>query len=113
MTQTRHDLPDILSFPPTITNNNLADIIYWLKHDDYVVIHNNYQYGRFFHQKCPDNVLNRVIYINISSCPTLLYDGEWEWYIKNSGCMECTCDLKTKTSSFSSNLKYVYNFNLN
>ena len=30
--------------------------------------------------------------------PGLLDDGEWNWYIKDTGFDECTCSLKNTTS---------------
>ena len=40
--------------PLVITNNNLVDIINWLKAEAYVIIHSNN--GRFFH-KCTKTTL--------------------------------------------------------
>lgn len=112
---TEPDTGEHPSCQPKSTTNNLADIIKWLGAGDYVVVHNNYKHGRFFHKQCPDPNFDidqhRVTYVNVGSMPGLLDDGEWEWYIKNSGCHECSCPLKTATQS-SSGLKYVYQFSL-
>jgi hypothetical protein len=88
-----------------LTNNNLLDIINWLKRGAYVIIHTD-SCGRFFH-KCDgkSNSLevkqyldtHRFIYVNVGRMTGFLDDGEWEWYIKNSGFDECTCEIKTAT----------------
>ncbi|CAH6419809.1 Hypothetical protein HVR_LOCUS890 [uncultured virus] len=90
----------------TITKNNLVDIINWLKRDAYVIIHA--KNGRFFH-KCSKKQLseeerktyintNRFIYVDVSKMTGLLDDGEWEWFIKDSGKSmgidECKCGLE-------------------
>ena len=105
-------MSDRLTTPPKVTRNNLKDIIDYLNDGDYVVIHDDVKYGRYFHQKCPttdDDFINnnRVIYVNVNKMPGLLDEGEWEWYIKSVGHCECTCNLKT-TLSDSSSAKYKY-----
>jgi len=97
-----------LNIGPTISTNNLKDIIDWLNFGDYVVIHDNWKYGRFFHTKCSaDDCMSdeaikqflencRIIYINVSSHSSLLDDGEWEYYIKSANHQECTCKLKKR-----------------
>lgn len=97
---------------PTVSNNNLGDIIEYLNNGDYVIIHDGIRNGRYFHHKCPNENTeyienNRVIYINVSKMPSLLDNGEWEWYIKSVGHSECTCNLKTLLSD-SKNAKYKY-----
>ena len=93
--------------PLVITNNNLVDIINWLKAEAYVIIHSNN--GRFFH-KCTKTTLtdeeitnyvntHRFIYVNVKKMPELLDDGEWNWYINNEGFDECKCSLKNISSS--------------
>lgn len=83
------------------TSNNLADIINWLKDDNFVFIHNGAIGGRFFH-KCDGTPCDftslvektDVIYVDVRSHPGLLEDGEWNWYIENAGFKECTCGLR-------------------
>jgi hypothetical protein len=95
---------------PQTTENNLLDIINWLKEGDYVVIHNNYKYGRYFHSQCNEKEQTddeikpylentRIIYVNVSHLPGLLDDGEWNWYINQEGNQECKCQLKTRFSN--------------
>ncbi len=92
---------------PATTENNLGDIIRWLKKGDYVVIYDVFS-GRFFH-KCEKKDLNaeqidkslkncRVTYVNVNRMPGLLDDGEWNWYIKEAGMDQCTCNLKDRLS---------------
>lgn len=95
-----------LNEPLVITRNNLADIINWLESGAYVVVHS--KNGRFFH-KCTKNTLtadeikhyldtHRFIYVNVSKMPGLLDDGEWNWYITETGFDECKCSLKDTAS---------------
>lgn len=93
----------VLDLKHPITTNNLVDIIEWLKEGAYVVIHNRFQYARYFHLKCtgeekdPNDLKSlRVIYLDVQSMNSLLNDGEWEWYIKKQGIPECTCSLKKR-----------------
>ena len=103
-----------LTSPPQTTSNNLRDILDWLKEGDYVVIHNNYRSGRFFHANCrPQSCLDtsRVIYVNVSSLPGLLDQGEWDYYITEGGFDECHCHLREKTSD-PNGLPHSYHFQL-
>ena len=118
MTTPLNERSDLDSSPKT-TNNNLKDIIDWLRLGDFVVIHNDYKFGRFFHTNCPvsngeigktlEN--SRVIYVNVKSLAGLLDDGEWEYYIKDNGHRECTCDLKEHVLD-PKKLPHIYNFTL-
>ena len=87
---------------PKTTTNSLRDVIDWLKKGDYVIIHNNYKHGRFFHSKCPQGTDkdHRIIYVDVSKMPGLLDDGEWDFNIIDSGNVECTCCLKDKYSKY-------------
>lgn len=98
---------------PEVTSNGLLDVITWLKLGDYVVIHNDFKYGRYFHSKCPNNSDNfidnhRIIYVNVHHMPGLLDDYEWEWYIKDAGYDECICELKSMMSTSSNKSKYCH-----
>lgn len=114
MSDSNNNISDYqLNQNPICTDNGLADIISWLKNGDYVVIHDNYKYGRYFHSKCPDDYSDdyinnhRIIYVNVSYMPGLLDDGEWEWYIKSENNSECTCELKSRMID-PNDLKYSY-----
>lgn len=97
----------ILDLKSPITDNSLVDIINWTKEGACVIIHNKFKYGRYFHPRCGtsdqdldsnyDNL--RVIYLDVSSMPGLLEDGEWNYYVKEKGTPECTCDLKKSLSN--------------
>lgn len=97
-----------------LTDNNLLDVINWLKLGAYVVIHTDY--ARFFH-KCSEKNLSeievdeylkhhKIIYINVSKLPGLLDDGEWNWYITNAGFDECKCSVKNTLSNLNLTLPY-------
>lgn len=90
------------------SKNNLMDIIGWLKLGAYVVIHS--EFARFFHI-CDGKTMteteikeyinsHRFIYVNVSSLPGLLDDGEWNWYINEYAkpVSECKCSLKQVTA---------------
>lgn len=104
---------DHLTEPLEITDNNLADVIQWLKKGHYVIIHS--QYGRFFHdcslQFCNEDQIeeflnhHRIIYLDVSSHSSLLDDGEWNVYIEGAGFQECKCTLKKRLSR-SDGIKY-------
>ena len=114
-----------LTTKPKTTSNNLRDVIDWLKEGDYVVIHNNYLHGRFFHSNCIETpnipvsdltdqmLLNnrRIIYVDVKSMPGLLDEGEWEYYIKLGGFSECKCHLK-ETVSNGNGLAHTYHLKL-
>ncbi len=103
--------PSRLDSAQKITSKSLLDIIGWLKEGDYVVIHNAFTVGRYFH-KCMGDAQDegkiatilentRVDYVNVSTLPNLLDEGEWECHFKQEGFNECTCSLKGRVSSYS------------
>jgi len=107
---------------PQISTDYLVDVINWLKEGDYVIIHDNYQYARYFHSHCDQKSYTdeeitqfldncRVIYFDVRSLPGLLKEGEWEWYIKNEGHAECNCQLKTRCT-LPAGLPHSYHLNL-
>jgi hypothetical protein len=75
------------------TNNMLLDIINFLKSGHLICLHYNNSETYFYSQSIETNdkiELLKLIYINISSCPSLLEDDEWPYYIKNNGFVEYT-----------------------
>ncbi len=87
---------------PITTNNQLVDIINWLKLGDIVVIYNAYGSWRVFHNQCEKQCLVstsdpkpkitcRISTIYCKTIPGLLDEGEWEYYIKQEGNSECEC----------------------
>lgn len=90
----------------TGSENNLSWIIKQIGLGHYVVIHSNiiinstsFKSVRCFHKQCPESNTDfaektNVIYIDVSKSPSLLYDGEWNWYICNADekYHECGCN---------------------
>ena len=70
---------------PEITTNSLADIISWLGFGDIVVLHCNNFRRMAFHNNNEIQGNERIIYVNVSSMPSLLDVGEWNWYIEKAG----------------------------
>jgi hypothetical protein len=114
------DIVCVLS-DPVCTTNMLKDIIDWLKLGDYVIIHNNGNNGHFYH-KCPSSPGDnkdikqhlktmRVIYVNVSTDPSLLHEGEWPWYISDSGFKQCTCGLHQLVGT-SKEIPHLYQFSV-
>jgi hypothetical protein len=72
-----------------ITKNALHDIIVWLQLKNIVCIHANKNYKFFYNKAIVSNKNEldntKLIYIDVSIDPNLLYDDEWTWYIKNNG----------------------------
>ena len=68
-----------------ITTNSLFDIIQYLKDGNMVCLHtrNDRVYFHF-----PDSINDKLIYIDVSSMPSLMDNGEWPWYIKIAGFVE-------------------------
>jgi len=71
------------------TNNNLFDIINWLK-KGYIVCLFSYNKKLFFYNKNKiDNITNeKLVYVNVSHYASLLAEGEWPWYIMREGFVE-------------------------
>jgi hypothetical protein len=67
------------------TTNSLFDIIQYLKDGNMVCLHtrNDRVYFHF-----PESINEKLIYIDVSSMPSLMDNGEWPWYIKNAGFIE-------------------------
>ena len=69
------------------TTNSLFDIIQYLKDGNMVCLHTNNDYIYFhFTDVIKDN--EKLIYIDVSSMPSLMDEEEWTWYIKNYGFVE-------------------------
>ena len=96
---TAKNFTSVLDLKHPVTNNSLIDVIEWLKEGAYVVVHDHFRSGRYFHYKCPGKEKLeelRVVYLDVESMKGLLGDGEWEYYIKEEGIAECTCILKER-----------------
>lgn len=102
MSVTEEKKHTVLDFKHPITSNTLVDVLAWLEEGAYLVLHDHFKRGRYFHKKCDrdneDEVSNlRVIYLDVDRLPGLLDEGEWDWYIKQKAA-ECTCRLKSRLS---------------
>ena len=64
------------------TTNSLFDIIQYLKDGNMVCLHTSNEH-KYFHY--PESINEKLIYIDVSSMPSLMDEGEWPWYIKNEG----------------------------
>jgi hypothetical protein len=86
------------------TNNNLLDIINWLK-KGYIVCLFSYNKKIFFYNKeIIDEITDeKLIYVNVSHYASLLADGEWPWYIMRENFMEYKSIDKLPT-----NKEYIY-----
>jgi hypothetical protein len=76
------------------TSNNLADILRWLSNGHVVILHTGKINKKSFFLELGHVVGKRrvflphllddhskMIFVNVSYMPSLLDDGEWEWYI--------------------------------
>lgn len=80
-----------VKFPPlTFTNNNLFDVIQFIKDKNVIALHTE-RACRVFHSlsfEQPETKASlqnvRVIYLDCNKLTGLLEDGEWEWYIKQA-----------------------------
>ena len=71
------------------TNNNLKDIIGWLKEGSILCLM-TYNKKKFYYstetlEQLDDTTL---IYVDISNHSSLLNEGEWPWYIEKEGFVE-------------------------
>ena len=71
------------------TNNNLLDIINWLK-KGYIVCLFSYNKKLFFYNKeILDHITDeKLINVNVSHYASLLSEGEWPWYIMKENFVE-------------------------
>ena len=76
------------------TSNSLKDVIDWIKDGNCVILYSKGKPSLIYHD-C-NKELKRVIFIEIIMMPSLLDEGEWPWYIENSGCKQCSCIIKDK-----------------
>jgi hypothetical protein len=69
------------------SNNNLYDLINWSK-NGYIIILNRKSQCKLYSR--PEYKLsNKVVQINLSHrWESLMDDGEWPWYLIESGCVQ-------------------------
>ena len=75
--------------PLKITNNNLVDVIEFIKAKNVVALHTTTACRVFQNISTEEPSLDslkdrRVIYIDCNAHEGLLGEGEWEWYIKDA-----------------------------
>ena len=81
---------------PNCTNNQLKDVISWLKNGNLVVLYNKYGQVQVYHNNCQENQNydDRICCVRCNSVPGILDKGEWDYYIdvKQGGKNNvCTC----------------------
>lgn len=77
---------------PKTTGNSLKDIVGWLATGDMVILHTGTGEKKIYHNN--DLPYNRKIYVDVSSMPDLMDEGEWPFYIKQSNVTELSDDIK-------------------
>lgn len=75
---------------PSISKNELQDIIDWLKDDTIVILCNNiFEYRIFYkNEDVIKDLTNRIVVVYVKTVPSVLDPGEWDWYIKEDGNLE-------------------------
>ena len=70
-----------------ITDNNLQDLVNWLRNGFIVCLHNSYERGIFFYSKERlDSITNEeIIYVDVVNWPELIKKDEWPYYINEAG----------------------------
>ena len=71
-----------------ITENNLLNIVNWLKLGHVVCLHHTYRCAQFYHSiETVDEFLTKaaVIYIDLKRWPSLLDEDEWPFHIQEEG----------------------------
>ena len=71
------------------TNNNLKDIIGWLKEGSILCLMTHHK--KIFYYSTETNYElddTTLIYVDISNHSSLLNEGEWPWYIEKEGFVE-------------------------
>ena len=71
------------------TNNNLKDIIGWLKEGSILCLMTYRKKVFYYSTETNENVDDiTLIYVDISNQSSLMNQGEWPWYIENEGFVE-------------------------
>lgn len=82
------------------TNNNLKDIIGWLKEESILCLM-TYKKKIFYYSTETNAPLDdtTLIYVDVSNHSSLLNEGEWPWYIEKEGFVEYKGDLPTNPNN--------------
>lgn len=76
-----------------LTNNSLADLIDWTKKGYIVMLSSGgNKSSRYFSRPDQINSLKVAQIVLSHRWRDLMYDGEWPWYIVDSGCVEFSDD---------------------
>lgn len=70
----------------TLTGNNLADVVNWLKDGYFVCLYdssNTENARQVYHSK--DSLNQEIIFLDMVNWPDLMDEDEWPWYIKDAG----------------------------
>jgi len=71
------------------TNNNLKDIIGWLKEGSILCLMSYNKKIFYYLTETTDELDDTIlIYVDVSNYSSLLDEGEWPWYIENEGFVE-------------------------
>ena len=77
-----------------ITNNNLLNVINWLKDGYIICLHISYKHKQYYYSQ---NSFKEIIYVDLINWPSLLDEDEWVYYIKEQGYVQHKClDLLIK-----------------
>lgn len=70
----------------TLSGNNLADIVNWLKDGYFVCLHDSSKKNARQVYYSKDSSANQeIIFVDMINWPDLLDEDEWPWYIKDAG----------------------------
>jgi hypothetical protein len=70
----------------TLTGNNLADVVNWLKEGYFVCLHDSSKKNSRQVYYSKDSLVNEeMIFVDLINWPDLLDEDEWPWYIKDAG----------------------------
>jgi len=74
----------------TLSGNNLADVVNWLKDGYFVCLHNSSEKNAHKVYYSKDSLLQEeIIFVDLINWPDLMNEDEWPWYIKNAGFVRC------------------------
>lgn len=70
----------------TLSGNNLADVVNWLKEGYFVCLHDSSKKNAHQVYCSKDSLSNKeMIFVDLINWPDLLDEDEWPWYIKDAG----------------------------
>jgi hypothetical protein len=82
------------------TNNNLKDIIGWLKEGSILCLMTYNKKVFYYLTETNENLDDTtLIYVDVSKHSSLLNEGEWPWYIEKEGFVEYKGSLPTNPNN--------------